>query len=113
MNDRLIDKLRRNKVVPTPDVVPVVNKDKPAKKNLRDWLSSRLDKRIELAGERKWLWISVAILALVVMCNSAFNIILSAIGLVLKGIGSVIAGIGAVISSVFQLVADKIYPPKE
>ena len=63
---------------------------------------TRLDKRIELAGQRKFMWLFFLVVAIIVAGGSG---IIAAVAMVLKAVASVISGLIGLAAAIVKLVA--------
>jgi hypothetical protein len=54
------------------------------------------------------MFLSVAAVALAILCNGAFNIVLSGVGLFIKGAGSIFHGIGLIIAAILEGISKLI-----
>jgi hypothetical protein len=64
--------------------------------------------RVQLASERKWMFLSVAAVALAILCNSAFSMILTAISLFLTGVATVFKACCFVVSGIIDIISKGI-----
>lgn len=82
----------------------IFNKDKSFWDNRKEILETR----IKLASERKWMFLSVAAVALAILCNSAFTLIVSAIGLFLTAVATVFKSCCFVVSGLIDIIVKGI-----
>jgi len=63
-----------------------------------------LDRRIQLASQRKYWAIAIIIVAAGIFFSSAFNIIFSAVGMFFKAISLTIYGAALIIKTIFDVI---------